>query len=383
MNERISVNGPVNVLRLEGQINGIDKHLYVFMDYHNNVAVQTQCEDIESLDVMQYMYTNLKNSDKEQYYDFFLEISKSRSETGQYINKGRYIDELMRFFSMQVNKKYKSLENVRFHTIDEREHLKAEVNDLLDRIEHRILLCWNDAMIFEGDIPIFMDDLGALKATINLLYKTLYINKKNNRKTPIEKFVFKIKEKYKHPKTKNVLKDLFEANKASLEEIMKLITKMENMLTTNQNLFLSKNKSVMKPYIHGIVKTSVFIPDGDKIYKLLQEFRTDYDYLYILCLYAYVMLVDIYFMRRFIDKDYIMNGIVYTGMAHSVAYVYLLVKYCNFKITHSAYSKVTNEKLEKIIKSTEYKNITEIEKILYPNYIMQCSKLDDFPRYFN
>lgn len=35
------------------------------------------------------------------------------------------------------------------------------------------------------------------------------------------------------------------------------------------------------------------------------------------------VFVDIYFLRRFLDKDYITNGLSYTGSTHSLMYVYI------------------------------------------------------------
>ena len=48
-------------------------------------------------------------------------------------------------------------------------------------------------------------------------------------------------------------------------------------------------------------------------------------------------LTDLYFIRRFITKDYIKNGIIYTGSAHLCDITYILTKYFNFKITNIFY----------------------------------------------
>ena len=39
-----------------------------------------------------------------------------------------------------------------------------------------------------------------------------------------------------------------------------------------------------------------------------------------------------YFLRRFLDKDYITKNIVYTGFIHTIEYLYFLVKHYDFKI---------------------------------------------------
>ena len=45
-------------------------------------------------------------------------------------------------------------------------------------------------------------------------------------------------------------------------------------------------------------------------------------------------IMDLYFVKQFLDKDYITNSISYTGIDHSVHVLYILVKYFNFNITH-------------------------------------------------
>ena len=54
-----TINGPINVVRLEGEINKIKKVLYVFMDVHINIKSQTKCEDQMSDDVTAYIKKEL------------------------------------------------------------------------------------------------------------------------------------------------------------------------------------------------------------------------------------------------------------------------------------------------------------------------------------
>ena len=83
------------------------------------------------------------------------------------------------------------------------------------------------------------------------------------------------------------------------------------------------------------------------------------------------------------DKTYITNGIVYTGIGHSINYIYYLVHDFNFKITHYSYSKEQDlNKINKIIKSLDKKNVT-INDLFYPKTIIQCIDLSSFPLNFN
>jgi len=93
-------------------------------------------------------------------------------------------------------------------------------------------------------------------------------------------------------------------------------------------------------------------------------------------------ITDCYLLRRLLDKDYITNAIIYTGAAHSLHYIQFLVKYFDFKITHAAYSTITNiEELNSELKTRVDKN-DEIISLLIPPRLFQCSDLTDFPKEF-
>ena len=94
--------------------------------------------------------------------------------------------------------------------------------------------------------------------------------------------------------------------------------------------------------------------------------------------------IDMYFLRRFLDKDYVQNGIVYAGIAHSMSYIYMLIKYYDFKITNVSYLKEgeTIESATKKIKDQTVSN-PNIDELFYPPSLYQCSNLSDFPKNFN
>lgn len=97
-------------------------------------------------------------------------------------------------------------------------------------------------------------------------------------------------------------------------------------------------------------------------------------------------LIDLFLLRRLLDKQYINNCIIYCGTYHMDFITYLLVKYFNFKISHCAH--VDNIKInnsidtlhEIIIKKTmdNYNNRLYIQT-LFDNKL-QCSNLFNFPK---
>nr|QZX43387.2 hypothetical protein [Mimivirus sp.] len=100
------VSGPVNVIRLQGNVHGINKVIYLFLDYHMELNKQTQCENIFSQDVQKYFANNFYNLNKgSKTYDFFLEIFPT--ELAETIDtqdivpvdyKDMYIEEVVKLF---------------------------------------------------------------------------------------------------------------------------------------------------------------------------------------------------------------------------------------------------------------------------------------------
>jgi len=98
-----------------------------------------------------------------------------------------------------------------------------------------------------------------------------------------------------------------------------------------------------------------------------------------------LMLMDIFSLRRFLDKSYITNAITYTGSAHSLNYIMILVKYFDFKITHADYYNemamtMTLDKLNKFIAELpDYSEVEVLNKYLYPPQLQQCIDMSKFP----
>lgn len=66
------VNGPINVVRLQGKIGSVNKVVYLFMDRHLAVEYQTECDNIFSKDVHLFFADSFKNiSNTGKTYDFF------------------------------------------------------------------------------------------------------------------------------------------------------------------------------------------------------------------------------------------------------------------------------------------------------------------------
>lgn len=398
-----NVNGPINTIRVEGTIYGIKKVVYFFMDYHKPVHSQSQCDEFDNIDIQKYMINEFRNAKKESpdtIYDFFLEIYPGQAKRGNiYADRGRYIDEAQRFFSAETISNKKHLENVRYHYIDFREYILPHINDLYDGIFNKMQTWKNSGYISQEDYNAIHTSITLIKNSLKItkdflmnrnISKDTKINRQNNndQNEDIEKiiktFYEKINTRYKH-------KDIPEKLNELRNIIFMLIDKLSNALEDfSKKLDDVKEYLLIPPAKLNIMKfNDYYITNygfNSTEFNEFYNYYADIDFmLYSMMIYIYANIVDLFILRRLLDKDYITHCVVYTGAAHSQNCIETLVKYFGFNITHASYihKDYTIESVNKTIRESKspYNN-KEIHLMLMPDILHQCSHLDHFPRNF-
>ena len=133
-------------------------------------------------------------------------------------------------------------------------------------------------------------------------------------------------------------------------------------------------KSIEKLKVIDIDK-KIFIKIQSKIYLQLNTIKEN-------LIRIYLVTTDLNFLRRFLDKDYIKNTIIYTGLAHLCDISYILINYFNFKITN-IYFNNNNVDITKVNEIENFEYIEEFNKYfmnLNKNFNpIQCSNLFNFP----
>lgn len=404
----VRISGPVNIIRLEGDIHGINKVIYLFMDYHMDVSNQTQCANVFSQDVQKYFANSFyKLTDDDKIYDFFLEIyptelfnrKKLLAEPVDY--KEMYIEEVVKFFRRifsydpKENKVHISnlFKNIRLHFIDIRDYFKTNITEKVSimRDISRGFMKKDNINVSELntiiDLLYFMRD--HLDFIVGILVQNVYeTNGKtkiiNARSTNIntqilEYLAKKIKEKYKYDDVKREMHRLIQKSidnfMDTIEDIDAAIRQFteygERISESGNRLVRDENSLYVYTYGLSIYTIRKMIIDiANRIDMLIEEQFIEY----------FARFIDIFFLRRFLDKDYITNAIVYTGGLHSNTYVYELVKSFNFRITHASYSKIADyNKLNAEIKN---RTLMEIQELLLPPTLRQCSDMTNFPKNF-
>ena len=360
--------GPTNFAHLSGSINGINKNIFLFSDTHLDLDNQTRCESFDSIDISQYLYKLIKNTTEP--LDFFLEIKQSEINKSLSNKRDIYIKDVIEMFKTEFilekdKVKYsKSNPNVRLHYLDIRDHL--DMFYILHTIQYDINEIFN----------LIKKNIGNIKENINNISKHIkiieyYLNKLYENKNDV---IFLPQDIYKKEDKQKYYFD-------------KVINKyVNNNLKNNITLFLNEHFL----YIYNELSLSLkYVNEHLKYYEIkykdetfINKFKENLQSMYDLSVDIYSLFVDVYLLRRILDKDYITNCIIYSGSQHSANYIYFLIKYCDFKLINIQRSIESDKnKLIKSIRDAKY--AFEIYKLIYSNekkYLQCIKKYTPFPR---
>ncbi len=400
------VSGPLNLVRLEGNIEGTKKVFYMFMDIHLDITIQRECEDIYSKPIKLFLAETFKNLDKEA--DFFVETfpdayTYNMKYTEKYLLQVRKLFSKIFEYDDKKNTVLKSTEfpNVRFHYMDIRSYLSlargnpfAIMNNLTQYFYK--LKNYN---IYPNDLKTLIDGTSIVMAKSYVLYSALYPkDKKNTKKVNlvhknnekiakytekdyiegINYIISKLTGPYNHKSVKDVimkyingeLKTKFEHYFALLLELKKTLEEYIPSIDKNPDDLIKYNNEHNYFYKHH------FLMSND-IYDTLNEYIMQIDDEHQL---INMMVTDFFFLRRALDKKYIENGITYTGFDHTCFYMLFLVKEFGFKITHANDNKENLDKIHDIIKKAN--NLVELREQFLPTKLTQCIDISKFPPLF-
>ncbi len=402
LSNQILVNGPIICLRLEGYVNSIKKVIYLFGDNHSHVNSQTKCPTHKSKDFVQYFAKTMSMTNKKINYDLFFEIMGPKKPA--YLDdkyKDRYIEEITKYFELTINvvnnkdnkKKDKNIgskeePNLRLHHIDIRNaFFNALIHPKIEELvyfgnkitqEHNL----NEELVKQmefllDNLKTHMQNTTAsilkekpIKENLNDYLNTIY--------STVNAISHKILKGYHNKNVKNILinkTQIINMIKTWKSETIKECTNLKEIinkhLITFQNshnkIFAGKNGAQ-----YGL--------DYSYVTKCIIEINNSIEIIYNKSLKIYVLIMDMYFLRRFLDKDYITHTISYTGWLHTFNYLFMLVKYFGFQITHTTHLEMKPNKIEKMILGNEY-NEKILAKIM-PTELFQCIDMTNFPPNF-
>ena len=371
MNKEVYINGPVNFFRLKNK----DKEVYIFFDYHINIATQTECDNFDSINIDKYLLNFFLNN--KENVDFFLEIEqKPKREDNNNINH-IYLNKIRLMFEKyyEKNKDYKYL---KLHYIDIRQNtllwFTYNIKDYLYCSE------LNNLEIIISNLKMYNNNLEKIMKYINK-----YKNNKNEEPDSsdnLDIIFLKILTRYHDSKNYENIINFFD--KYIIKKIIYTMEIISKYIKEYNKIYKKYKKYFLHDYIFLKIIKNEENNEGD--YSALKFYPQDYyekyniivkemDMLNNILINITSFIMDSYFLRRITDKEYIKKSIVYTGAFHSANYLWFLVKYYDFEIIEYGFIndiKDTKE-FEKIIKNME--NIYDIHKYVTPVVLKQCSKI--------
>ena len=396
-----NINGPLATYRLEGYVGNIKKVLYLFADSH---VLETKCKNEISLDINQYIireFNKINNNSDKITYDFFLEtFAFNTGETEK--SSTSYLQDLRNTFRRYTN--FEATTNKmtiskfgkksRLHYIDIRNNIifniifssGPNVKDVMQTrklysIRESIYALYLDLMLLymiltQNDIKTIGENASQkMKEKTNLidLLKTEYNMESSNEY--LKSIIKKLNTVYENEYIKKIivihLDEIIQNVNLCIVKITKLYEEIDEFIKeieSHYNKLNKKNYGI--PYIEKLKK--------------LQKWELEYEIIFDSFTKENVYLMDLYFLRRFLDKSYVTNGITFTGAMHSMNVIYMLINKFNFSITDSTVNKHTINDINKMIKNKK-DFITDMDfmyNLLMPNSINQCSDLTNFPELF-
>ena len=365
--DEININGPVNIVRLEGHINNgenkIKKIIYLFGDVHLPLGLdQNHCIQDHRIDIdvfLSKIFTKNPNIN----YDLFIESPKENLIRECDITTKNYILNMRDFVNKNFNLDDKNnvirsdkYPNVRFHYFDLRNSFN-KMFKVLDRLTNYIHSSLDWRYDLRRNVDILLNDLTILRTRIDEIVTIL---DSNNIKE-----IKKIRDikRYKYEEIYESIIDKYNQIEKKLKSIDVQNLKFDIVKRFNKHIKSSKINNY--DYVFDIFQM---------IYKISKDIEDETS-----------KLIDLYLIRRFLDKDYINIGIVYAGYAHFSHILHILINDFKFVITHSTTDMQDKTKIISYAKSKTAAEFVSylLNEISINLYVIQCSQYTNFPKNLN
>ncbi len=387
------VNGPLNLVRLIGEIDGISKIIYVFFDIHIRIK---KCPEDYSIDIDKYIIREFNRINNDITYDFYIEAPFQYYKNDYDFKTNIYLNDIREMFykSLKIDTESKKMlmsqfnSNLRVHLLDMR-----IVGFLEDTYQLASSL---PEAYYNGNKPLIYSILEDLINRIETINKMLISEKSitDMKVTDImqdkilnddylPKLIKKLQEDYIHNDIgvyiRSQINDIIKKFDNVTKKCNNLLDKMKKLrtelLSMNNKRFYDKYLGIYRYNWYSLPEFVIEYSDDIKSSILLEA---------DIC-FSFVLLMDLYFLRRFLDKDYATHGIFYGGAHHSCEIIWYLVTLFGFKITHFNYSSIDSlDEINKKIKNSSglEENFKSVSDIFYPPIFVQCVNMNNFPKDF-
>ncbi len=427
------IDGPICLFRIEGSFEGIKKVLYLFGDVHNDAQWQTKCNTYNALPITNAMYITLsrlseklpKNKNIDIFGEFHNNINIESYVDAPAMNN-MYIVNFMTMLRTMKNEQttLNKFQNMRFHYVDFRNYMTNILYVIVDQAVH-----------FTQSEYFSIETLNKLKQLLTNVAHIMNIHRiiimRANDIPFIDSIINSLETKQNELKTdpgdtqyqtiSNYIQFLFEHSlhadifnlMVTIKFLRKLITKFESvklkcfLLDTILLLFLDYCDGLQTHISNSLELIDALINMNHVVTSTPFSGATDDEYIdntRVMCdgirggisvirnkfVATYALLMDMYFVKRFLDKKYIVDGIIYCGGYHVVRTIYFLVTHFNFNITHGCAGttltqtniKTIHDELKHNIKNIIHDGTTILFKFIV-GHPRQCIDMTGFPPDFS
>lgn len=394
----VFISGPVIALRLENK--KMNKVIHMFGDNHSDVGYQTQCPQYDSIDFVKFFVKTISQTVKTKQYDLFFEVGSELFNTN-IEHREKYIKEFTKYFKTTINivnldsksnnkKRQQNIgskmePNLRLHHVDIREYFYSWIYKIVDDLKsdtEKILqirhIDDNFVMRITQNVKLLIENI---QTTTALVFdeKILQNNYSEQYFDKMKNIAKKMLHNYEHKNVKEILTSqnpFFDQIKNLRKNAYILANKLVG-LCFNFNKLLNENYDKMfkndTVYFYGVGE-DIRLTHSVEIYKVCSELSN-------VVMDMYVFFMDLYFLRRLLDKKYVEKAIVYAGYMHISNYLYVLVKYFDFEITHITHTKLNIKEITKLITNSDEFNSQYFHKFM-PEKLLQCIDYSFFPKNF-
>jgi len=395
-----TVSGPLNMARLEGEIDGIHKVVYLLMDFHVSIDKQTNCYDIRAPTLRQFLIDRFDNT--KHHLDFMIETYPRTMLSPHIIHSLKYIWDIQELAkrAFSIDKKGTSVmgstefPNVRLHYIDIRDEFMGL--SLVYEMQHDINSILNNIVSPYPKIRKVMQDLKMSLKWVNNIVKILTTNVTTDSKISVPtitgdlkhlqytkkeinsistRIVNKIRTKYTHAYVKSGIHQLIKMLLLPIvDDIHKIANNIQRLLRTIASTNVPFNElSLSDNRVKYGNNAQTLLTENSSLVGLMMNY---FDALTRIG----IILMDAYALRRVLDKDYVTHGILYTGISHSTIYIWALVNIFNFKLTHIA--DHNSKSLTSLIDHIHKLKPQLLELLIFPKILFQCIDYTHFPELF-
>lgn len=389
VHKKILINGPSNCIRLINE--EMNKILYIFINI--NFDIQLECKDPNSKDFVYYLDKNFGKT--ENMIDFFFQTTpinelniinseKYKSKNNEIVTKlweGEYSNEVYDYFIKIFKGENKK---IRAHYFDITYFVEHIMTDLRSFDE-------NSYNYLNKDFPPSSNEYERIENLLKLLledilYFRMIIFGKDNEKEKIKfneneikliKYFTKIKKFTSSNKNTKLFVDVYDNIHENINEILAII---DNLF----NLFDKLSKQYNQVTKMMINENNSYSYINKKTLDIMNRIYDNIDSLIEKCKIIINELSYLYFIRRYIEKEYITHGVLYSSDEASLKILYMLINKFGFKITNISHINTSINDFENKMKKIQYKNykFSELAQYILPKEFNQCINMEGFPKTF-